>query len=658
MANNIYIFSLAENLFNKFFVIAFLFFLPNYANAGITDTVKIEEVSVIGQNKKYQVGAKIISIGEGRVEQMSDGNLETLLRSLTTIAVKSDAGTMSNIRLRGTSPNHTSVNFEGINLNSKTLGQANLSYIPLYFFDNICLQYGSASVVNGSGSIGGSIHLDTKTQWQNGIKTELKTSAGSFGEQFYGAKIFIGNGKTEWVTKAYYFYKQNNFTFLKEQKDFVSGKYINVVDTQHNAAINNMAIMQQFAHKFNNHNNLKLVIWAENNWHQAQQNVSTNYSQPNYSEQLNDKALRFWASLNNNKNKLKYSFATGYVYDYQVYQADTNNVIKLNRLIGNFNAEYQFLENSKLKIGINPEAVIPNVYAYSSVLGTQYTTDIYASYLLSFFNRIQLSFNIRKSYITNFNAPFTPAIGTSVKLFSTTKSNTTLLANIGKSYRVPTFNDRFWIPGGNPNLKPENGTNFELGLKHNVINNNYSVNTSVHGYYMDINNWILWRNIGSYFQAENIQRVISKGIELQSDTKIKLANINYQIGFNYALTSTQRVESKISSDAINRQMEYVPLHNFSAFSSILYKKFTLFIDVNALPWMYSNETEDQIIDGYCLLNIAIAYNYSINNHHFNAQLKANNVLNVNYQSSFNYAMPRVNYKLSLTYTFNKTNKLN
>ena len=29
---------------------------------------------------------------------------------------------------------------------------------------------------------------------------------------------------------------------------------------------------------------------------------------------------------------------------------------------------------------------------------------------------------------------------------------------------MPTFNDRFWLPGGNPDLNPERGESFDAGL--------------------------------------------------------------------------------------------------------------------------------------------------------------------------------------------------
>ncbi|MCF6359100.1 MAG: Plug domain-containing protein, partial [Draconibacterium sp.] len=125
----------------------------------LSDTIQIEEVVSYGELRKYQSGAKIETITADQINLANEGGIENILKRFSPIYIKSNAGGLSTIRFRGTSPDHTSINFGGINVNSLTLGHSNLSNIPSFLFDEISLQYGSSSAVNGSGSIGGANYL-------------------------------------------------------------------------------------------------------------------------------------------------------------------------------------------------------------------------------------------------------------------------------------------------------------------------------------------------------------------------------------------------------------------------------------------------------------------------------------------------------------------
>jgi len=168
-----------------FFLIPVLLALSIRAFAqteSLPDTVFIHEVTTYAPLKKYQAGAKIESIPADQMMIGQSGSVDQLLMRFTPVYLKSNAGGLSTIRLRGTSANHTSINFGGININSLTLGQSNMAEVPVYLFDEIDLQYGSSSAINGSGSIGGALHLGLANNWTNGVKLKTTLSEGSFGE--------------------------------------------------------------------------------------------------------------------------------------------------------------------------------------------------------------------------------------------------------------------------------------------------------------------------------------------------------------------------------------------------------------------------------------------------------------------------------------------
>ena len=75
---------------------------------------------------------------------------------------------------------------------------------------------------------------------------------------------------------------------------------------------------------------------------------------------------------------------------------------------------------------------------------------------------VDINFSLRKESNKSINHPFIPSYSCELKL-----KNYKLRGRINKNFRSPTFNDRFWISSGsigNMNLRPESGTNKEIGL--------------------------------------------------------------------------------------------------------------------------------------------------------------------------------------------------
>lgn len=635
------------------FLICIGFGVFSQTSYSLSDTILIQEIVTVGELKKYQSGAKIEKIPAKWMEVANDGNLEQLLSRMLPIPLKSNAGSLSTIRLRGSSPDHTSINFGGINFNSLTLGQANASNVPLYLFDDVSVQFGSSNTGSESSSIGGAVFLGVQNNWTDGFKAEARISQGSFGEQLYGTKLFLGNGKFESVTRAYYYYKTNNFGFTNPYHRDFENQVFEIEDTQHNANIENYGLLQELNYRFADRNFLTVKLWLENDWHYIQQNMQTNLFQPEYKETYEDKNLRIWADYKNSEHKLKYKFGAGYVYDNSLYDETQTDTIQTQRIIGEASAEYEFSKKSWLKLGTTATRIYPTVYAYSSELEHEDRIDFVAAFHQQFFNKLTATLNLRKGFVTRFEVPFTPAFGLDYLALSKEKYVLNVSGNVAKSYRVPTFNDRFWEPGGNPDLQPEKGMNYELGSKLSFCDDDFSGNIKLNVFYMNVDNWILWKNGGSYWYAENVQQVESKGIELMTDWTYKIGKLKTTSGLNYSFTSAQRVESTNNTNALNRQLEYVPLRSGNIFTSSSVGKWNFSIDGNFTAKQFTNEEEDDILPAYFLLNLNVAYKIKINySNHLRVSGALNNLLYTDYQSSFGYAMPGVSYRLSVTYNFN------
>ncbi len=639
-------------VFLGFLMFVFVSFAVAQKQVSLLDTIQLEEIVSYGKLKKYQSGAKIEKIPDFQFKLAQDGNLEQLLSRTLPISLKTDAGGLSTIRIRGTAPSHTSVNFGGIDINSLTLGQSNMSVVPIYLFDEVGIQFGSSSSVNGSGNIGGAIHLGLKNNWTEGFNAEARIAHGSFGEQLYGTKLFLGNGSFESVSRAYFYFKTNDFSFTNPNYRDFENKVFEIEDTQHNANIANMGLLQEFNYRFAENEFFVFHAWLENDERLNQQNMQTNLSQPDFKETYHDQHIRIWAEYKNQKNPFQFQISGGYVFDNSIFNSNSTDSIKTHSFIGEAFAEHDYSKNASYKVGAKATRNYPEVYTYSSDLEYEDRVDFYASYYHRLFNKITASINLRQGFVSNYKVPFTPAIGVNFLALSEEKYVLNISGNIAKSYRVPTFNDRFWIPGGNPDLKPEKGLNYELGTKFSYCEEDFSGNIKINAFYMNIDDWILWKNGGSFWYAQNVQNVESKGFEIMTDVNFKYWILETVSGINYTYTSTRRVESMSNTNALFRQLEYVPKHSWNLFSTSTYKNFDFTIDGNFTGDQFTDEEVRNILDAYFLLNFSAGYSLKFNNNNnFKITGMINNVFDADYQANWGYAMPGINYRVSLTYNF-------
>ena len=85
-----------------------------------------------------------------------------------------------------------------------------------------------------------------------------------------------------------------------------------------------------------------------------------------------------------------------------------------------------------------------------------------------------------------------------------------LKASVGRAFRLPTFNDRFWQPGGNPALRPERAWTADAGF---FIQGRYGT-AEVTAFLSRVRDQILWAPTrAGYWAPENARRVRTRGVE-------------------------------------------------------------------------------------------------------------------------------------------------
>ena len=133
---------------------------------------------------------------------------------------------------------------------------------------------------------------------------------------------------------------------------------------------------------------------------------------------------------------------------------------------------------------------------------------------------------------------------------------------------MPTLNERYWIPQGNPQILHEIGVHIESGIVYNWQPfEGFTSEVNVHGYRNQVKNWIIW-NPDRNFRAENIQKVLVTGLELELNMLYKSTERSFGICYSYSYTKSRylHINSPFNQDIIGKQLIYVPLHQGRGYS--------------------------------------------------------------------------------------------
>jgi vitamin B12 transporter len=181
--------------------------------------VKSAAKTPLASSRAFAVGTNIQRIPQESMDRIKSMSLSDLLKEQASVYIKEyGRGMASYVSVRGTSSSHTSIAWNGMSLSVPTLGQANLSQIPLYFFDRMDLHIGGSGMLYGDGSIGGSIQLSTLPLWEKGVSGDLLFSGGSFSTLYGAGTLRYSNGKTESRSSLFYTSAKNDFMFANNTK--------------------------------------------------------------------------------------------------------------------------------------------------------------------------------------------------------------------------------------------------------------------------------------------------------------------------------------------------------------------------------------------------------------------------------------------------------
>jgi vitamin B12 transporter len=185
---------------------------------------------------------------------------------------------------------------------------------------------------------------------------------------------------------------------------------------------------------------------------------------------------------------------------------------------------------------------------------------VYADHRFKFGTKFDFAPGVYMNWYSDFGWNAFPGLDIGLRL----NDKLRLYGNVGKSYRIPTFYDQYYISPveiGNPELKPEEAMTYEIGARY--MNNGISLEGNY--FIRDGSQLIDWvfDNTDSLWRSQNFNNLLTKGIEISAsfnlnqlkskDFPINHVGISYNL-LNQDLNTMENVQSRYALEHIRNQV--------------------------------------------------------------------------------------------------------
>ena len=622
-----------------------LFLLVSFAVMA-QDTIVLQSVEVNAEaiRKNQAETAMERKMDTALLKRLNTITMSQLLIQHSPVFIKTyGPGGVATASFRGTTASHTLVLWNGFQLNAPTLGQVDFSTIPVFMTEQVALKWGSGTSAN-SGGLGGTVNIETNQHFGEGLILDLKQTYGSFNS--FGSYITAGYSWASHLlrVKAYRTSSDNDFEY-----DNI-GIIPHQVMKQKNADFVDYGVMPEYQWRYRN--SLITIVswnqWSDRNSPQIMPNVINNstkeYTENGYSRNF----ISYKTYWQTGKIEVK----SAYFYEKQHYflESYTDNGIPVTKInsINDANIYHQIADlNQDLykswklnaKVQWDHEQVKSNNYDGTK---DRDVLSFYAAVTGKVVKPLDVRLTLRNDWVDWSSAGFFPTATLSYS--SLFVKGLKINAGYSHNFRNPSLNDLYWNPGGNPDLKPENGRTIDGNIMYSRKFGRFSVESTLGAYYSLVNDWIQWVPTSwRYWVPENVNTVTAYGAEAHLKMNYFINDWNFQASGNYVYSHT--------IDETGYQLMYIPLHHANAFAEVRWKTWNMTYTMEYTGRRKTQMDNEEVLAGrlnpYTLHHVSVGKQIR----KFYVEFKVNNITDVDYMAILWRAMPGRSFEVGLNYRF-------
>lgn len=561
-------------------------------------------------------------------------------------------GGLKTISLRGTTSQQTLILLDGVRLTSGANGTVDLSGLPLALFEEIEVSRGGSSALYGGSAIAGVVNLRSSSYNSNSLSRPLSvnvnTAFGSFGEMLTAAQVGFSAIGARWNIAGEYMTSKGDYPFQSHQ----FGKEITIKRT--NADFQNIGLFTSVS--------FELGQWTASsrlflkNTDRGSPGAVLQGSIEQASARLREKeALMIHSVRTKSTQNSTLTLAVSTRYGELHYRdkdalfrgPDGANDLFITREVL-LSAQMQWL-TAFIHCGLSSELTYsdlrgnsfqPEVGSFVERTTFSFAANAYKDILLdsSFTLAAQLQSRIDVNSL-NSNA-FSPLVGLILR-----HNDIPLRIRTSWSYnfRLPNFNEMYYLNFGTASLRPERAQSLNLGLVWDI---NSHLQAEAETFIISTNNQIIAVPKSPVtWSAQNIGTVLSRGIELSAGGEIIKQFLSGRVAYTRQTTTDETVNSLTPG----KQIPYVPQEIVSGNITTAIEKSMIGFSINYSSFRYSlaDNSSESIIPSYLQVNIFAEQKINLTNINLTLRADCNNLFNERYSVVLNYPMPGRGFRLGI-----------
>jgi len=627
----------------RFFVFMILVFLVTNVAGQTLDTLHIAEFEKteyrFRQVREYLFTTQSDSMAR---EVYAQGTVVEMLQNTTPLTIRnlgpSHSASFSN---RGLAAAHTAVYWKGVNINSPTTGIADLSLIPAGLIESVAISHGGTSAIMGSGPIGGGIHLNHQVPDDDDYRVELSGTVSSIMNLETNLRTSFRLGSWKSRTALVWNHSQNAFPYMHNARK-VPERMI-----RENSGFEQKGFSQELSNQMGRHL-VELSLWGVETNRQLPPSL-TAADQNEIQHDLNLKAI---LAAHLNYSRLKIQIQGGFLHDELTYESGHGIYSHIHSSTGLLHADatYQLSSVWQLRFGSNntlQQAMASGNYQQEEQV---LNNALYAG--INYFSpnkKLRTNLMLRQDFHSNFHNAFSPAFSVQYQPLSWLGWQSA----VSRNYRIPGFNDRFWYPGGNPDLNPENAWHISAGPVISLWKSKQrALSLQLSGYYNTIDNWIQWIPQGAHWGAVSYKSVVTAGLNSELQYNQQFNNLQLNATVSHVYTRAQNRESPFSSEIAGTSLNHIPAHKITSSVSAIWKGVSIYLDAAWTDSRIPAHMQPEM-PSFFIANSSIAYRFRLWGVGTELRGRVHNLLNADYQVMPWMPMPLRHYSVTLKLFFHQ-----
>lgn len=615
---------------------------------------KVETITILGsriQSDISQLPASVSILTSDFIEQSGAVFVTDLLRNFASMNISQSgpAGSLTEIRFRGSESNHILVMIDGVEIND--LGQAgiaDLAHLQTSDIAQIELLRGPQSALWGANAISGVINITTKGYANNkGLNVETQDEIGSQ-QTFRGGINLSKSDKQQSLGINLSHFQTDGFNISRESK-LIDQQNTNNEDDGYT----NTSLSGHYKTQLDKHNtltfNARLAIYESDFDATDFVNTGLPVDADNVSKGEQNSAHLKWQYKNVDSRLSHQASVQRSSQSVENFNADTLSAGTTGtKLRVNWISTLSFAQQHFLNLGLDWsdedfEQVGPIVFGDPNQRQNNKTTSLTSDgrYFINEHINATASLRFDKSDefedATSYRLGFNAVLSENLRAFIAT----------GKAIKNPTFTERFgFFPDsfiGNAALEPEQSLSKEIGVVYDQ--DSYDVAITLFDTKLDneINGFVFEPTLGNFTAQNSALESTRKGLEISASGQI--SQISWQA--NYAYLDAQDAQADELRRANHTGAVSLSYHINDQHVSFVQASYTGSRLDRFFP-PFPNPSEIVGLNAYWLVNFTHTYRYDDN---LSLSLRATNLTNQSYEDIVGFVGQGRQLRLNLSYQF-------